>query len=282
MVDFVVTTSPTGTTAANLIIYTGASSSLPIVMTEAPVASGRWRKTGVVLSEGSYDFKILDQDGHKFATGFLRVGADGNEITTLSEEELTDLIQGMITGDGAIAVTITVVDENDDPVSLADVSVTKGPLYYHAITNEDGEVSFSLDSGDWTVAIYHVSYLNFTPQTFDPSDDPTQQYELEEITTSAPSTPADAIVRATLMGTTGPAEGQKFYARMIATPPGDGVGYVGELFESAAADEDGYAEMEVRLNGEYEFWFDRGQPVPAKVDETPFDAPAMLGAERPQ
>lgn len=272
-VEFVVNKSPTGTTAATLALYSGAELVDDHEMDEQPEDSGRWRVVVSGLAERTYDFRVADQDNFVFATGSCAVDANGNEITlaTLADQ----------TGTGAIAATITVLDQDGEPVAGASVSVRKGPLYHEDTTDEYGLVSFSLDAGDWTVAIYHVSYQSFTPVTFDPDDTPDVEYEIEELEIDDPISPAYAIVRATLLGSSGPVEGATFSARMIGMPSGSGVGYIGETYTSGESDSDGLAQMQVPINGEYEFWFGGGSKQTAVVDESPFTVPSMLGAETP-
>jgi hypothetical protein len=61
-------------------------------------------------------------------------------------------------GTGARTVVITVEDAATDPIQNAQVRVTLGSESFIQLTDVNGEVTFNLDDGSWTVAITRFGY----------------------------------------------------------------------------------------------------------------------------
>lgn len=65
-------------------------------------------------------------------------------------------------GSGAHPLTITAIDQDDDPVEDALVRVSFGIDSFFARTNSSGQITFSLDTGTYTVSASKPGYT-FTP-----------------------------------------------------------------------------------------------------------------------
>lgn len=184
-------------------------------------------------------------------------------------------------GSGANTVTIT-VDDGTDPIIGAKVRLTEvgGAGAYLAITNDDGEVSFSVDSATWIVAITKPLY-SFTPEELEISDDTEQTYSMTAVSIPVPDDPALCTLAVLCVDAEGePKEGVIVSAEMVSPPTGDGYAFDRDAIE-AASDEEGLAELTVVRGATYAVC--RGGGPSAEVvipdDEDVVSIDNLLGSE---
>jgi gliding motility-associated-like protein len=98
----------------------------------------------VVLPDGEYDYTV-NADGFEDFTGTITVdGEDMDETITMTPETHT--------------ITITVVDENGDPIAGATVTIN-GENY---TTDENGQVTIELPDGEYDYTVEADGYNDFT------------------------------------------------------------------------------------------------------------------------
>lgn len=93
------------------------------------------------------------------STGFIGTvfwdTVSGGDVTALESIDLTAQATGL--GTGARTVTIT-VNDGSNPVQSASVRLTKGVESYIGLTAANGQITFNVDDGTWTVAITRTGY----------------------------------------------------------------------------------------------------------------------------
>jgi hypothetical protein len=122
--------------------------------------------TWEVSQEGEYSYNVYDISGYEEASADTSFEVDGD--TDITAEMETEDSQG----DEEDTVTVTVRDENDDPVGDANVSVVVsdgGDEVASGDTDSDGTVSFDIESGEYDVIVNHddVTGPAATPVTVD-------------------------------------------------------------------------------------------------------------------
>lgn len=129
------------------------------------------------IKERAGGFYRFDAPDAMFATaGDLRIWGE-----TTGKHVLHPVIevQGSYgTGSGAYTVALT-VNDGTNPLSGASVRLTKGSLTYLGQTNTNGQITFNVDSGDWTVAITSAGYT-FNGTALTVSADVTQTYSMTQ------------------------------------------------------------------------------------------------------
>ena len=83
------------------------------------------------------------------------------------------------TGTGAYVVTVTVTD-GTDPIDGATVRLTKGNASYPSIADANGQVSFSLDEGIYSVSITSAGFT-FTPTNLRVSGTESVTYSMDSV-----------------------------------------------------------------------------------------------------
>jgi parallel beta-helix repeat protein len=127
-------------------------------------------------------------------------GADGDTLETLSDEIAT--IPGL--GTGARAITITIEDQNTDPVSdvLVEVYNQANDTFQGigARTDSNGQVEFNLDDDTYTIRQRRVNYTpDDASETLVVSDDASVTYSGTITTVTAPTLPSGCMVHGTII-----------------------------------------------------------------------------------
>jgi hypothetical protein len=133
------------------------------------------------------------QTGDSFARLGAPVGASVSADIAAIDAQLP------FTFPGARAVTITVTDDDDPavPLSGALVRVTQSGDTELRQTDDDGEVSFSLDDGDYTLSITNGAAYSYTPETITVSA--ASVTFTKEMTTNSITTPSVGQCTGTLL-----------------------------------------------------------------------------------
>ncbi|WP_066381072.1 carboxypeptidase-like regulatory domain-containing protein [Halalkalicoccus paucihalophilus] len=108
--------------------------------------------TWEVSQEGEYSYNVYDIPGYEEASEDTSFEVDGD--TDITAEMETEDSQA----DDENTITVTVRDENDDPVGDANVSVVVsdgGDEIASGDTDSDGTVSFDIESGEYDVIVNH-------------------------------------------------------------------------------------------------------------------------------
>lgn len=154
-------------------------------------------------------------------------------------------------GSGANVVTITVTDDVAASLAGARVRVTSGLFTYVQTTDVNGQCSFSLDDGNWTVSITLAGY-QFTPVLLVVDGPETPTYAMTPIIIIPPDQPEaiTAIYHLSNKSLDDDA-GVEVFFRMITPPHGDGEGYEKD-WSSAQTTPEGIASIPVLPGAEYE------------------------------
>lgn len=112
----------------------------------------------------------LPETGSYIADATVPAGAVGvywNDTVTLATatEDLREALSSvLVSGTGAYAITVSVVDQLAAAIEGANVRVSSGGLNYYATTDAGGNASFSLDAATYSVGVFKSGY-QFTPTT---------------------------------------------------------------------------------------------------------------------
>jgi hypothetical protein len=112
-------------------------------------------------------------------------GADGDTLETLSDQ-----IDGISTGSGTGARTVTVtVNDGTDTLQNARVRMTEGVNSYTATTNVSGVATFNLDDATYTVSITKSGY-SYAGTTLVVDGTEAVTYSMTAVTVTPPDDPA--------------------------------------------------------------------------------------------
>lgn len=184
-------------------------------------------------------------------------------------------------GTGARAVAATVTD-GTDPIEGALIRFTKGGETFVQATDVDGEKSFSLDDGTWTVSIT-ASGFSFTPTTLVVDGNETVTYAMTPVVTPSPS-PGEGQVTGvgSVYDEYGDLDSSKtVYAQMIISARSTG------FFDGKVAEYTPIAGVvtipKLFMTATYQFWIGNSNKrlkfyVP-ETEEDSIDLPPILGDE---
>jgi hypothetical protein len=204
-----------------------------IALTEYATNLGTYYGNVVDLVTDVYTVRVRDAGGTTFGNGYVldHTNAIGIELVkenafatvTLTDEDIDDIVNGVVAGigggSGARAVTIT-VNDGVNPLESACIRLTKGAESYTRSTNAAGVTSpaFTVDDGTWAVVITLMGYT-FTGTTLVVNGDETQTYSMTQVAISVPALPNCTTGYAVCIGTDGlPEEGVVVQAQMTAGP----------------------------------------------------------------
>lgn len=103
------------------------------------------------------------------------------------------------TGSGAYDVTITVEDEDDNPLGGAQVRMKLGGSISEGLTNASGVIVLACDNGSWSISITHITSVSYTGTVTVDADTVLTTFELEQTTTADPSAPGTSTGQILLM-----------------------------------------------------------------------------------
>ena len=201
-----------------------------------------------------------DGDWSKFAKGTdsLQAIRDQGDAAWLTNDS----------GAGAWTIAFT-VDDGTDALESANIRCSKGAESYAATTDVDGQVSFSLDTGTWAIAVTLPGY-SFTPTTLVVSADASQTYSMSAVSIASPPSATTTTGVMTVYDEEGSVEESVVVSVQIIEGPGtDGIGYDSTVWAETSSAL-GVVQFAGIIHGaRYKIW--RGD---SKADAQTFTAPS--------
>jgi hypothetical protein len=150
--------------------------------------------------------------------------ADTNELQTdwVNGGRLDLLLDASVAsgaGTGARTVTIT-VNDGSTALESARVRLTKGAEAYLQTTNVNGQCTFNVDDGTWTVAITLAGY-SYAGSSLVVNGDETATYSMTAYAISAPAAPTLTTGYALCLGIDGLPEAGVIITAQMTAGPGD-------------------------------------------------------------
>jgi hypothetical protein len=199
----------------------------------------------------------------------LEIKAPGADTTITVSTRLFNVGPDSL-GTGARTVVITVEDEDTDPLEGVRVRVTKGSESYVGTSSVDGEVTFLLADGTWTIGATHPGYV-LTPTAIVVDGDEAATITMDAIVISV-SDPGRVTGYLVCYDEAGVREaGVPVYAIVKQTASDQGLG-LDSARRQADSDGDGLVEFTNLFKG-VTYGFKRGDSAKEFLVTIPADAP---------
>ena len=202
-------------------------------------------QTAIVTEINANEAKIdtLQGTATKLETALEDDGASGWRFTTLAMANAPAGGGGGSLGEGARTVAINVTLDGDD-LQTALVRVTKGVLSHIGMTDTDGQITFNLDDGDWTVAITHP-LGSFAGAELSVAADVSQPYAMTANTQPSSDDPAMTVVWTYLKLGSQVIQGAKLYSLPAEDNMTLSASVVSQAKDLTYTNADGYAQIEI-------------------------------------
>lgn len=213
------------------------------------------------------------------ATALLNelIGNDGG-VSQFTANAL-ELAPGESAGTGARTVVLTVQTTGSVAIQGANVRVTLSGSSYIQTTDVNGQVTFNLDDGTWTVSITAAGY-SYAGTTIVVNGDEAQTYQMTTNSAAVPSAPNLSVGQLLCTGTDELPESNVSITWRKTVGPGDDGYSLDSAERSETSDINGLIEAEFQIGATYKIR--RGAANSPTTREVAFTVPASSPFNLPE